>query len=34
MSNTAKKVLIIVTIIVVSGLLGAIIGRLILDNII
>ena len=34
MSNTAKKVLIIVTIIVVSGLLGAIIVRLILDNII
>lgn len=34
MSNTAKKVLIIVAIIVVAGALGAITGRLILDNII
>ena len=34
MSNTVKKFLIIVAIIVVAGLLGAIVGRLILDNII
>ncbi len=34
MSNTAKKVLIIIAIIIVAGSLGAIVGRLILDNII
>ena len=34
MSNTVKKFLIIVAIIVVAGALGAIVGRLILDNII
>ncbi len=34
MSNTVKKFLIIVAIIVIAGLLGAIVGRLILDNII
>ncbi len=34
MNNTVKKILIIVAIIVGSGLLGAIVGRLILDNII